>query len=109
MVQVYESQNELILSCFMLTDVRSGSSPQRKTKRQESAGAIFAASENISLAGQQNPTCGTRAIVDEIRGTRNPHEISDLRRADAFGTAAAKRFRVLELPSRPHCIHPPLL
>jgi hypothetical protein len=104
MVQVYESQNGLILSRYMLNHVPSGSPHQRKRKRQDSTGVIFAASGIISLAGQQNPTCGTTGFFDAIRETGNPHEISDLRWGDAFGTAAAKRFRVVEFPSRPHYV-----
>jgi len=100
----YESQNGLILSRFMLTDIRSVLRSGKKTKRQDSRGAIFAAPRNISLAGQQNPTCGTMAFFDATRGMGNLHEINTLRRVEAFGTAVAKRFRVVGFPSRPHCI-----
>ena len=92
----------------MLNDVRSRASHQAKTNRQESAGAIFAAPGSISLAGQQNPTCGTTGFFEAIRGTENPHEISDLQWADACGTAPAKRFRVVEFPSRSHYVRFPL-
>ena len=91
----YESQNGLILSRFMLTDIRSVLRSGKKTKRQDSRGAIFAAPGNISLAGQQNPTCGTMAFFDATRGMGNLHEINTLRRVEAFGTAVAKRFRVV--------------
>jgi hypothetical protein len=73
------------------------------------SGAIFAAPGNISLAGQQNPTRGTTAFFDAIRGTVNHHKINILRRTEAFGTAVAKWFRVVESTSRPHCIQFPLL
>jgi hypothetical protein len=98
MVQVYESQNRLMLSCFMFINARSGSSQRLKTKRQDGIGAIFATPGNISLAGQQNPTCGTTAFSDTIHDTGNIHEINALCRAWAFGTAAANRSRVVESP-----------
>lgn len=60
--------------------------------------------EDDSFAGQQNPTRGTTAFSDAIRGMGNVQEISDLRRAGAFGTAVAKRFRVADSTSRLHCI-----
>jgi len=104
MVQVYENQNELILSCFMLTGVLSGSPERRRTKRQDSSDAIFAAPEIMSVAGQQNPTCGTMAFLDAIRGMENLHKINILHQLWAFGTMVAKRSRVVESPSRPHCI-----
>jgi hypothetical protein len=103
MVQVYENQNELILSCFMLTGVLSGS-PERRRAKRHSSDAIFAAPEIMSVAGQQNPTCGTMAFLDAIRGMGNLHKINILHQPWAFGTMVAKRSRVVESPSRPHCI-----
>jgi hypothetical protein len=104
MVQVYGSQNELILSCFMLNEVRSGSSERPRTKRQDSSDAIFATPKIMSVAGQQNPTCGTMAFFDAIRGMGNLHKINTLHQPWAFGTMVANRFGVVESPSRPHCI-----
>jgi hypothetical protein len=108
MVQVYGSQNELILSCFMLNDVRSGSSERPRTKRQDSSDAISAAPEIMSVAGQQNPTCGTMAFFDAIRGIGNLHKINILHQPWAFGTMVANRFGVVESPSRPHYVQFPL-
>jgi hypothetical protein len=82
----------------MMTDVRfSFLEGKRKTGR-----------EDDSFAGQQNPTRGTRQFLGEIRGRKNLHEISILRRAAALGTAVAKRLHVVASTSRPHSIQIPL-
>jgi hypothetical protein len=88
----------------MITDNRSVLRGGKKTKRQDSRGAIFAAPGNISLAGQQNPTCGTMVFFDATGGTENLNKINALRRALAFGTAVANPFRVADSTTRPHCI-----
>jgi len=93
----------------MRPDISLGSSQKKKKKRQDSTGAIFPAPGIISLAGQQNPTRGTTAFLDAIRWTCNLHKINALCQAGAFGTAIAKRFRVTDSTSRPHCIQFPLL
>ena len=69
---------------------------------------ILAASEIMSVAGQQNPTCGTTAFSDATHEAGKLHEINVLYSAWVFGTAVAKRFRVVESPSRPHCVQFPL-
>ena len=47
---------------------------------------------------------GTMAFLDAIRGMGNLHKINILHQPWAFGTMVAKRSRVVESPSRPHCI-----
>jgi hypothetical protein len=93
----------------MLTDIRSVLRSSGSKKGQDSIGAIFGAPEIISLAGQQNPTCGTTVFFGTIRDTENLHAINCLRRSGTFGTVVAKRFRVVESLSRPHCTQFPLL
>ena len=110
MVQVYESQswvNPLNPVLFMLPDIRSVRS-KRKQKKTREHQRDFPGARIISLPGQQNPTCGTTAFFDAIRGTDNLHEINSLHPAGAFGTVVAKHFRVVEFPSRPHYVQYPL-
>ena len=76
----------------MLTDIRSVLRSGGKRRDKNSIGAIFVAPETISLAGQQNPTCGTPVFCDATRDRENLHAINTLRRIDAFGTAVAKGF-----------------
>jgi hypothetical protein len=101
-----KSQNGLILSFSMLTDIRS---LLRSRGERKEISAIFAVREMISFAGQQNPTCGTTPVFEAFRWTQNLHEIRTLRRAGAFGTAVAKRFRVADYRSGPHYIQISLL
>src|SRR5947209_4268165 len=68
MVQVYESHNGLILSCFMLNDIRSRSSHQAKTNRQESVGAIFAASEIFHSRDNKIPDAGQQDFLTQSAG-----------------------------------------
>jgi hypothetical protein len=76
----------------MLTDIRSVLRTSRRRKDKTASARFFAAPGIISLAGQQNPTCGTTAFLDATGRTGNLHKISALRRAGASGTMAANAF-----------------
>jgi hypothetical protein len=63
----------------------------------------------ISFTGQQNPTRGTAPGFGEIRSIYNMHKVSQLCLKHAFGTADAKRLRVVESTSSLHCVQISLL